>query len=230
MPPAYHRPGRSAGNRIYLSSGIHGDEPAGPLAMLQLFLRDEWPEDLNLWVVPCLNPEGFRLNRREDAAGVDLNRDYLSQKTALVRAHCAWLEQQPNFDLTLLLHEDWEAHGFYLYELNPDRLPSMAGSMIQGVKEVCPVDLSPVIEGREARGGVICANADLHKRMDWPEAFYLIHHKTRLNYTLESPSDFPLATRVNALTAGVWAAFQALAEPATAEEIAVRDGMLRAAR
>jgi hypothetical protein len=34
----------------------------------------------------------------------------------------------------------------------------------------------------------------------------LIVNKTRLSYTLEAPSDFPLTTRVNSLIAGVNAA------------------------
>ncbi len=37
--------------RIYISSGIHGDEPAGPLAMQQLLADDTWPDDADLWSV-----------------------------------------------------------------------------------------------------------------------------------------------------------------------------------
>jgi len=34
----------------------------------------------------------------------------------------------------------------------------------------------------------------------WPEAFYIVqNNKTRLSYTLEAPSDFPLDIRANAL-------------------------------
>jgi len=201
---------RDSRKRIYISSGIHGDEPAGPLTILELFKQNPWPADISLWIIPCLNPGGFVLNRRENEAGIDLNRDYRNPKTDAVRAHIAWLEQRPRFDLSLCVHEDWEANGFYLYELNPDRQPSLADSIITKVKAVCPVDRSSVIEGRKASNGVICANPDLLKRPDWPEAFYLIHHKTRLSYTLEGPSDFPLATRVNALTAGVRAVFEVL--------------------
>ena len=208
--PAFQRIVRNARKQIYISSGIHGDEPAGPLTILELFKQNQWPADISLWIIPCLNPGGFVLNRRENEAGIDLNRDYRDPKTDAVRAHIAWLEQRPRFDLSLCLHEDWEANGFYLYELNPDRQPSLADSIITKVKAVCPVDLSPVIEERKASNGVICANPDLLKRPDWPEAFYLIHHKTRLSYTLEAPSDFPTVTRVNALTASVRAVFWAM--------------------
>jgi protein MpaA len=99
-------------HRVYLSAGIHGDEPAGPLAVEQLVRENLWPAGLDLWLCPCLNPNGFPLNRRENAAGLDLNRQYLDREAAETRAHIAWLERQPAFDMALCLHEDWEARGF----------------------------------------------------------------------------------------------------------------------
>jgi hypothetical protein len=195
--------------RCYLSTGIHGDEPAGPLAALRLLEENHWPAEADLTLLPCLNPVGFTANRRENGEGMDLNRDYRHPQTAEVRAHIAWLERQPSFDLSLCLHEDWEAHGFYVYELNPDQRPSLAESIVAGVAGVCPIDPSAVIEGRAAQGGIIRPQLDPRARPQWPEAFWLIQNKTRLSYTLEAPSDFPLATRVNALVAGVNAALAA---------------------
>ncbi|HMP84506.1 MAG TPA: M14 family metallocarboxypeptidase [Verrucomicrobiota bacterium] len=191
---------------IYISTGVHGDEPAGPLAVLELLKSDRWPDDADLFLLPCLNPTGFILNSRENEARKDLNRDYRHFETEEVTAHVRWLERQPPFDLTLCLHEDWESHGFYLYELNPDHRPSLAAKMVTHVAAVCPIDLSPVIEGREAAGGIINPNLDPASRPQWPEAFWLLQNKTRLSYTLEAPSDFSLQTRVRALVAGVNAA------------------------
>lgn len=202
-----HRSLAAAGAfRIYLSTGIHGDEPAGPLAALRLLRENHWPADAELWLCPCLNPVGFVSNRRENADGKDLNRDYRHLETAEVRAHIAWLERQPQFDLYLCLHEDWESHGFYLYEQNPDLKPSLAEKMIEAVKTICPIDYSEVIEDRPAKGGIIRPNLDPRTRPQWAEAFYLIINKARQGYTLEAPSDFPLTVRVNALVAGVNAA------------------------
>ncbi|HEY5297537.1 MAG TPA: M14 family metallocarboxypeptidase [Verrucomicrobiae bacterium] len=192
--------------RIYISTGIHGDEPAGPLAALRLLQENNWPPNAEIFLLPCLNPIGFTLNSRGDSNGTDLNRDYLNSKSAEVRAHIAWLERQPKFDLYLCLHEDWESHGFYLYEQNPDGKISLAEKMIEAVQKVCPIDLSETIEGRPAKGGIVRPNILPHERPDWPEALYLITHKARLGYTLEAPSDFPLATRVNALVTAVNAA------------------------
>jgi predicted deacylase len=194
--------------KLYISTGIHGDEPAGPLAVRQLLQENNWPATADIWICPCLNPTGFPLNRRENADGVDLNRDYRHLRAAEVRAHVEWLQHQPNFDLCLCLHEDWESHGFYLYELNPDHQPSHAERIITEVARVCPVDHSEVIEDRPAQHGIIRPDLDPAKRPQWPEAFYLFTHKTRHSYTLEAPSDFPLATRVTALVVAVRAVLQ----------------------
>jgi murein peptide amidase A len=203
---ALTRIARESTCNIYISAGIHGDEPAGPLAVRSLLQRNAWPAGVSLFLLPCLNPGGFRLNRRENDEGTDLNRQYLQPKAEETLAHIAWLERQPSFDLCLCLHEDWEAHGFYIYELNPDNEPSLAESMTEAVGKVCPIDYSEIIEGRPAARGIIRPSLDPRTRPQWPESFYLLTHKTRLSYTLEAPSDFPLACRSAALEEAVLAA------------------------
>jgi murein peptide amidase A len=209
LPALHRKPEAGIQNpksRIYISTGIHGDEPAGPLVALKLLQENHWPVNAEIFLLPCLNPIGFTMNTRGNSSGIDLNRDYRNPKAAETRAHIAWLERQPKFDLYLCLHEDWESHGFYLYEQNPDNKISLAGKMIAAVKKVCPIDLSEIIEGRAAQGGILRPNILPQERPDWPEALYLISHKARQGYTLEAPSDFPLPTRVNALVAAVNAA------------------------
>jgi protein MpaA len=196
--------------RVYISTGIHGDEPAGPLAARILLQDNAWPPGVELCLCPCLNPTGFAQNCRENRDGLDLNRQYLAPQAEETLAHIAWLKRQPPFDLCLCLHEDWEAHGFYLYELNPDRLPSLAEAIIGRVAQVCPIDRSQTIEGRPAQNGIIRPDLDPRSRPQWPEAFFLITHKTRLSYTLEAPSDFPLSVRVAALVAAVTTALDSL--------------------
>ena len=192
---AYRRSVGPSAKNLYVSTGIHGDEPSGPLAVRRLMEENHWP-DANLWLVPCLNPTGFDLNTRENADGIDLNRDYRHLNTVEISAHVAWLKCQPRFDLTLILHEDWEANGFYVYELNPSKQPSIAEAIVEAARELCPIETSELVDNWECRAGVIRPAIDPKDRPQWAEALYLSVNKTSLGYTIETPSDFPLALRV----------------------------------
>jgi hypothetical protein len=196
---------RTAGPRprIYLSAGIHGDEPAGPLALIGLLESGGFARAADWLICPLLNPAGFNRGQRENAGGVDLNRDYRAVQSAEVAAHLKWLARQPNFDLAVCLHEDWEATGFYLYELNPLRQPTLAEPMIEAVRPICPIDPSELIDGRPALAGILRPELNPAARELWPESIYLQVHHTKLSYTIETPSGFPLAQRVDALKVAV---------------------------
>jgi len=108
--------------------------------------------------------------------------------------------------MAVCVHEDWESAGFYLYELNPDKRASAAQPMIAAASKACPIDLSPLIEGREARGGIIRPVLNPEEREKWPESIYLQVNHTRLSYTIETPSSLPLETRVTTHRAALRAA------------------------
>jgi len=206
---------RSAGPkpRIYLSAGIHGDEPAAPLALLSMIESGDFDQRA-VWILcPILNPVGLAAGARENAAGIDLNRDYRSPESPETKAHIAWLQSQPIVDLAICAHEDWESTGFYLYELNPDKRPSLAENMIKAASKACPIDMSTLIEGREAKGGIIRPLLNPEERDKWPEAIYLQVHHTRLSYTIESPSALPLETRVSALRTALRTAIGLVTRP-----------------
>jgi protein MpaA len=195
--------------RIYLSAGIHGDEPAPPLALLELLERGVFDARAVWFLCPLLNPLGFLRRTRENPAGVDLNRDYKSRLSAEIRAHTRWLEKQPPLDLAICLHEDWEAHGFYVYELNPTGQPSLAHAMLGAVAPVCPIETASVIDGRPiAETGIIRPVADPALRELWPESIYLQAQHGRLGYTIETPSALPLRQRRAALVAAVTCAVE----------------------
>ncbi len=189
--------------RIYLSAGMHGDEPAPPEALLQLLERGIFDDRATWLICPLLNPAGLARGTRENAGGVDLNRDYKDLRTREIQAHASWLRHQPNFDLGICVHEDWESTGFYLYELNPRQRPSLAEPIIAAVSQVCPIDQSTVIDGREAHAGIIRPVGDPLLRETWPEAIYLNAHHTTLGYTLETPSALSLPQRIAAHCAAI---------------------------
>jgi hypothetical protein len=208
---AYERPAANERLRVYISAGIHGDEPAGPVAVARLIEEDNWPAGISLWFCPCLNPAGFPLNSRANDLGDDLNRDYRSLRHEETLRHAAWLQSAPRFDFCVCLHEDWESSGFYLYEWNRESRPSLASTILQAVAAVCPIDHAEQIDGWTASGGVVHPRIEPRERLEWAEAAFLVTNKTSQSYTLEAPSDFPLETRVTALVTGVRAALGAAA-------------------
>jgi protein MpaA len=54
---------------------IHGTEPAG-LAVLRRLRTMSLPAGVHLWLVPTINPDGLAAGTRQNAHGVDLNRNW----------------------------------------------------------------------------------------------------------------------------------------------------------
>jgi protein MpaA len=203
---AWERAGH--GPLVYLSAGIHGDEPAGPLALLRLLEAGFFKPDIHWLICPALNPDGLAAGTRGNGAGNDLNRDYLTRLTPEVRAHAGWLEAMPPPDLFISLHEDWETRGFYLYEINlgPD-VPQRAQAIIDAVRPSFVPQPGPDIDGHQPRtDGWIYHEAEADEPTGWPEAIFLANHGCPLSFTFETPSQEPLDLRVAAHVAAVRAA------------------------
>ena len=183
---------------VYLSAGMHGDEPAGPLALLELMREGVFEGDLAWAIVPVLNPDGLRAGTRGNAAGVDMNRDYLRKSTAEVAGHVAWLEEMEVPDVFVSLHEDWEVGGFYLYEIRHGE-ESVEGTraLLAEARGVFPLEEGPLVDGHRVReAGWIYHPAEPDEPEGWPEAIYLSHSGCPLSYTLETPSRAAMEERV----------------------------------
>jgi len=55
---AFRRVVQAPSKKLYISGGIHGDEPAGPLAVRQLLRENEWPDHANI----CTSGRGQLVN------------------------------------------------------------------------------------------------------------------------------------------------------------------------
>jgi protein MpaA len=60
--------------KILVVGCIHGNECAGTAIARSLIA--EPPDDIDLWVIRNLNPDGFRAGTRQNGHGVDLNRNF----------------------------------------------------------------------------------------------------------------------------------------------------------
>ena len=102
------------GASIYFSAGIHGDEAAASEALVT------WAEEnpsllkkIQPMIFPCLNPWGLNNNCRFDSDGRDLNRCFHNNDVPQIAAQMRVLHDA-RFDLAILLHEDFDAQGYYI--------------------------------------------------------------------------------------------------------------------
>ena len=71
---AYERGNRSAPPTLVVGA-IHGNEPAGS-RVIRLLRRVRLPHRVHLWLLPSINPDGLAAHTRQNARGVDLNRNW----------------------------------------------------------------------------------------------------------------------------------------------------------
>lgn len=182
---------------IYLSSGVHGDEPAGPQALLNL-LEDEFFDDRYHWLIcPVLNPGGLQKETRENPDGIDLNRDYLNCQSPEVCAHIRWLKEQEGADLMLSLHEDWESIGVYYYEINRAVEAPSCDTILEAAAPFFQPEPCEIIDDHEVtKVGWIFHAGDPDIPDGWPEAIYFAKNGCPLSLTFETPSSGDFAARV----------------------------------
>ena len=194
-------------NASYISAGMHGDEAAPPWALL------EWTRN-NLsrfqsepfLFFPCLNPWGFVNNVRTDERGRDMNRLFHDGTAEGIRE---WRDVvgERRLRICINLHEDYDAQGMYVYELNPET--RRAEAVLQAAGKVIPPDMRAEIDDSDAEKGVIRRKVTpdtLPPLPGLPEAIYLHFHHSDASLTIESPSEFALCDRIDAHVLGLSAA------------------------
>ncbi|WPJ98109.1 M14 family metallocarboxypeptidase [Coraliomargarita algicola] len=204
---------------IYLSAGIHGDEPATSQAMLELLQSNALPHAHHYYICPLLNPAGLANGTRENPDGIDLNRDYRDFVSQETRQHAAWIQAHiSQLDCAIHLHEDWESQGFYLYEIQLPRHSShpetgrpqlsLAQRILAATEKHLPTETATEIDGYPAKDGIIRIEVELQLEEGQPEALCLQASFGGSNYTLETPSAMEFRKRVDTLKAAVLAAIE----------------------
>lgn len=187
--------------RVLISAGIHGDEPAGVETICSFVKGKEYlqlSKDWEITLVPCINPFGYERGTRVNHEGVDLNRQFKSSSPPREVVLAQSLFDRP-FDLTIELHEDEDSSGYYLfYSTASDLKTDLASQILNEVQKVMPVNRDSMIDGFPAREGVIDRVSEPESMEWWPMALYALSKGTRICLTLETAPQFSLETRVNA--------------------------------
>lgn len=190
----------ATGDGLYISAGIHGDEAGSTEGLIA------WAEKrarrlaaLPLTIFPCLNPWGLTQNLRLNEAGFDLNRAFDRDDVPVTRALRERIAAQ-KFAMALLLHEDFDGQGIYLYEGCRNETPC-GEKLLEAASRIIAIDPRTRIDISRAIHGVVRRRFDarIHARLGGlPEAIFLHRVHAQRSITFETPSEFALERRVAA--------------------------------
>ena len=110
--------------KLLMYAQQHGNEPSGKEAAIA-FARDiatgefeDFLQNVDLYLIPQINPDGSEMRQRQNASGMDLNRAHLTLSTPeIVALHSVFNEHMP--EVTLDIHEygfassSWVRAGMY---------------------------------------------------------------------------------------------------------------------
>ena len=180
---------------IYISAGIHGDEPAATEALIA------WAEKnvrnlhrLPLLLLPCLNPWGLVNNTRVNEDGLDLNRLFHRDDQPVLSA-VKQLVAPYQFSVAMMLHEDYDGQGLYLYDVAHAK-PFWGEALLDAARPHIAIEGRTRIDGRKVTAGVYRRRLDRRRfaRMGYPEAVWFHFHHAERSLTIESPSEYALGS------------------------------------
>lgn len=70
---------------LLLTAGFHGEEPAGPLTIVERYddiVEHARSKNVGLIILPCINPSGFEGHHRYNASGEKPNNDFIRYEVA----------------------------------------------------------------------------------------------------------------------------------------------------
>jgi hypothetical protein len=212
--------GDAQAQTIALAAGVHGDEPAGPWALLRLLERAELDARYAYRAWPCTNPSGYALGTRENGEGFDINRSFgRGGQTPEARAIIT-SNRDRKFALSIDLHEDCDAQGFYCYEYG---IGDTGRRVVEAVREAgYPVqdlarcDLGAPLPEYMLDDGVVRPTAKLEIDAIGGLSYSLsiVRHAARRVLTFETPVRLPWDDRITIHRIAVKAAIQTLSNTA----------------
>jgi hypothetical protein len=151
--------GGDAPLRVGIFAAIHGDEPEGAHAIVQfiklLETKPELAAGYSLSFYPVCNPTGFEDGTRSTRGGKDLNREFWknSSEPAVQLLQAELISR--SFHGIISLHTDDTSDGFYGFARGATLTKQLIEPALQAAEKLLARDARPVIDGFQARNGVI---------------------------------------------------------------------------
>ena len=153
--------GRSGKSTVCFSAGIHGEEPAGPWAILE-FIKQYNPikyKDIRIILFPVANPYGFDRGIRRNFLNKDLNGHFCHKKLSGENKILYDAVKDERVYFFHALHEDEGFKKFYLY--NFERKPEkIYRDVIVLGKKYFAIDTRRYIYDDPAKNGLIINRPD----------------------------------------------------------------------
>jgi hypothetical protein len=145
--------------RLGIFAGVHGDEPEGCHALVQfiklLEAKPELATGYYLSFYPVCNPTGFEDGTRHSRQGRDLNREFWrDSREPEVKLLQAELGAHA-FQGIISLHTDDTSDGFYGFARGATLTKHLIEPALEAAEKFLPRDRRNVIDGFNARNGVI---------------------------------------------------------------------------
>jgi hypothetical protein len=145
--------------RVGIFAGIHGDEPAGTLALIE-FLRGlvadpAGAENYLIHAYPICNPTGFENGTRVSAAQCDLNREFWKRsgqpEVQLIEREL----RERHFHGLIQLHADDTSDGIYGFVRGHTLSENLLKPALAAAGTILPRNINAQIDGFAAKDGII---------------------------------------------------------------------------
>jgi hypothetical protein len=162
LPRVIFRGGNETGEptiRLAIFAGIHGDEPAGVHAVIDLLRAleaDPWVgRAYRIHIYPLCNPTGYEDGTRHSRSGLDLNREFwhgsLEPEVAIIERELLLHK----FHGIISLHSDDTSDGLYGFVRGSTLTKHLLEPALAAAEAALPVNQSSVIDGFHAVNGII---------------------------------------------------------------------------
>lgn len=196
-------PGIGAGDPIRLAifATVHGDEPAGALALTEFYralVREPaLASGYQIYAYPLCNPTGYEDNTRHSRGGKDLNREFWvssAEPEVLLLEDELWRHQ---FDGLISLHSDDTSDGLYGFVQGPDLSKELLLPALWAAEKFLPRNEQRIIDGFPANRGLI------QQGYDGVLSAPVEARQVPFDLTFETPQAAPVHLQVKATVAAL---------------------------